>query len=229
MKGTDNTPPEVDGQPAQPQTGPSDADASLWTADITPTMIENRQVTVVTYNPRQLNAVYLFNQNDPPFDESKLSDIQSGRQITYTLEIPTVATQTIDVILPLMNVTYWTDDLLPTPYLTTVTVQFDDQPGQTVIATMPNMGNGLLMTQFPFAIGPLGTGIDTATKVLTVTVDTQDDIYTLGPRVCRPVRVENTAWLCSEQAGCISSTVIKEPERPMTEHLYLPILLKSSP
>jgi uncharacterized repeat protein (TIGR01451 family) len=231
MKGIDNTPPTVEGQPARLlKTSHDRFGASLWTADISPTMTADDQLTVVTDNPRQLNAVYLFDKNDPPFDESALSDFQNERKtLTYTFEIPTVETQTLDAIVPFMDVTYWTDDLQPNPYLTTVTVRFGDQPVQTVVANMPNMGNGLLMTQFPFAIGPLGTDIATATKVLTVTVDTQDDIYTLGPRVCRPVRIENTAWLCSQQAGCISSTVTNAPPRPMTEGIYLPIILKAYP
>ena len=109
----------------------------------------------------------------------------------------------------------------------TVTVEFDGQR-HTVVANDPNLGNGLLMTQFPFTIGPLSDTI-TSTKVLTVTVDTEDSVYTLGPRVCRPVYVENTAWLCSDQVGCISSTVTNVPDdfRPPT--IYLPIILKSYP
>jgi uncharacterized repeat protein (TIGR01451 family) len=231
MKGTNHAPPEVDGVPAHElSTTAPNSGATIWTAVITPTVTTGSVVTITTENPRELNAVYLFDKNDPPFDESALSGFQNERKpLTYTLEIPTVETQTLDVILPFMDVTYWTDDLQPNPYLTTVTVQFDDQPAQTVVANMPNMGNGLLMTRFPFAIGPLGTDIDTATEVLTVTVDTQDDIYTLGPRVCRPVRIENTAWLCSQQAGCISSTVTNAPRRPMTGGFYLPIILKPSP
>jgi hypothetical protein len=69
-------------------------------------------------------------------------------------------------------------------------------------------------------------------KVLTVTVDTEDSVYTLGPRVCRPVYIENTAWLCSQQAGCISATATNIPEdlvRPGAGDIYLPIILKSYP
>ena len=87
------------------------------------------------------------------------------------------------------------------------------------------------MTQFPFTIGPFSDTI-TATKVLTVTVDTEDSVYTLGPRVCRPVYIENTAWLCSDQVGCISATATNIPEdfvRPSAGDIYLPIIQKSSP
>jgi hypothetical protein len=66
------------------------------------------------------------------------------------------------------------------------------------------------MIQFLFTIGPF-SGTTTSSKVLTVIVDTEDTIYTLGPRVCRPVYVENTAWLCSQQAGCVSSTATNAP------------------
>ena len=95
----------------------------------------------------------------------------------------------------------------------------------------PNLGSGLLMTQFPFTIGPFSDTI-TSTKVLTVTVDTEDSVYTLGPRICRPVYIENTAWLCSQQAGCVSATATNIPKgfvRPGAGGLYLPIILKSYP
>ena len=93
----------------------------------------------------------------------------------------------------------------------------------------PNLGNGLLMTQFPFTIGPF-TDTITSTKVLTVTVDTEDSVYTLGPRVCRPVYIKNTAWLCSDQVGCIPDTVTNIPDGFMPPgRIYLPLILKSSP
>ncbi len=67
-------------------------------------------------------------------------------------------------------------------------------------------------------------------KVPTVTVDTEDSVYTLGPRVCRPVYIENTAWLCSDQVGCVSDTVTNIPIGFMPPgRIYLPIILKSSP
>ena len=130
---------------------------------------------------------------------------------------------------PFMDITYWTDSSPPEFDMrrTTVTVQFDGQ-SHTVVANDPNLGNGLLMTEFPFTIGPFDT--ITSTKVLTVTVDTEDSVYTLGPRVCRPVYIKNTAWLCSDQVGCISDTVWNIPPdfRP-PGGIYLPIILKSSP
>ena len=91
------------------------------------------------------------------------------------------------------------------------------------------MGNGLLMTQFQFETGPFTDTFTSTTKVLSLTVDTQDDIYTLGPRICRPVYIENTAWLCSQQAGCISATATNIPKdfRPPVKGIYLPIILKS--
>jgi hypothetical protein len=133
------------------------------------------------------------------------------------------------VILPFMDITYWTDDLLPDTRTTTVTVQYNDQPSQTIAVNDPNLGNGLLMTQFPFTIGPFSDTI-TSTKVLTVTVNTEECVYTLGPRVCRPVYIKNTAWLCSDQVGCISDTVTNIPDgfRP-PGGIYLPLILKSRP
>jgi hypothetical protein len=80
------------------------------------------------------------------------------------------------------------------------------------------------MTRFRFTIGPL---TETHTlRDLIITVNTEDSIYTLGPRICRPVYIENTAWLCSDQAGCISSTVVNAPPRPMTNGIHLPLILK---
>jgi uncharacterized repeat protein (TIGR01451 family) len=232
MKKTDNSPPTVGGQPAQlVMTSTNSFDASLWTAPITPAMVANGEVTVVTHNPRQLNALFLFNEEDPPFDETALDDFaKTTKTFTYTLDMPSVATKTIDVILPFMDITYWTDSSPPEidTRRTTVTVKFDGQ-SDTLTVNDPNLGNGLLMTQFPFTIGPFTETI-TSTKVLTVTVDTEDSVYTLGPRLCRPVYIENTAWLCSDQVGCVSDTVTNIPPdfRP-PGRIYLPIILKSSP
>jgi uncharacterized repeat protein (TIGR01451 family) len=231
MKGTSHTPPTVGGNPAQLLTTSTNSfGASLWTAAITPAMIASGEVTVITHNPRELNALFLFDKDDPPFDEAALDDFyDTTKTFTYTLEMPSVVTQTMDVILPFMDITYWTDDLLPDTRITEVTVEFDGQ-SHTVAANDPNLGNGLLMTQFPFTIGFISGTIDS--KVLTVTVDTEDSVYTLGPRVCRPVYIENTAWLCSQQAGCISATATNIPEdlvRPGAGGIYLPIILKSHP
>ena len=230
MKETDNISPTVGGHPAQlVMTSTNSFGASLWTAPITPTMIASGEVTVVTHNPRELNALFLFDANDPPFEQTALDDFYNTVvTFTYSLDIPSVETQTIDVILPFMDITYWTDDLLPDTRATTVTVEFDGQ-SDTVTVNVPNLGNGLVMTQFPFTIGPLSDTI-TSTKVLTVTVDTEDSVYTLGPRVCRPVYIKNTAWLCSDQVGCIPDTVTNIPDGFMPPgRIYLPIIQKSSP
>jgi len=230
MKETDNISPTVEGHPAQRErTSSNSFGASLWTAPITSAMVANGEVTVVTYNPRQLNALFLLNANDPPFDEAALDDFYNTTvTFTYALDIPSVATKTIDVILPFMDITYWKDDLHPDARTTMVTVEFDDQ-SHTIPANDPNLGNGLLMTEFPFTIGPLSDAI-TSTKVLTVTVDTEDSIYTLGPRVCRPVYIKNTAWLCSDRVGCVSDTVTNVPEDFQPPGgIYLPIILKSHP
>jgi hypothetical protein len=106
-------------------------------------------------------------------------------------------------------------------------VEFKGQP-YVAVANDPNLGNGLLMTQFTLPIGPLVNEV-VQTEVLTVTVDTQDSIYTFGPRICRPVYIENTAWLCSDQAGCISATAQNIPENFRPPSIYLPIILKSYP
>jgi uncharacterized repeat protein (TIGR01451 family) len=230
MKETDNISPTVEGHPAQlVRTSSNSFGASLWTAPITSAVIVGDAVTVVTHNPRELNALFLFDEDDPPFDKVALDDFYNTVvTYTYALDIPSVETQTIGVILPFMDITYWKDDLPHDPRLTEITVEFDGQ-SHTVLVNDPNLGNGLLMTQFPLTIRPL-SGPITATKVLTVTVDTEDSLYTLGPRVCRPVYIENTAWLCSNQAGCVSDTVINSPPdivRPGS--IYLPLILKSSP
>jgi len=232
VKGANDIYLTVDGtQATRIATSSNQMGSSLWSAPITTDAVASGVVTVVTGSPRRLNALFLFDENDPPFDEAALDDFFSTtKTFTYTLDMPSVVTQTMDVILPFMDITYWTDDLLPDDRMTTVTVEFDGQ-SHTVSANDPNLGNGLLMTQFPFTIGPF-TDTITSTKVLTVTVDTEDDIYTLGPRVCRPVYIENTAWLCSQQAGCISDTATNIPEDflpPGAGDLYLPLILKSYP
>lgn len=229
MKYTDNTAPQVEGQSAQLEvtTNNTPWGASLWSAPITSGMVADNEVTVITNNPRNLNALFLFDADDPPFEPSTLYDTYNTmRTFSYTLEIPSVATQTMDVILPFMDITYWWDNLEPDTRATTVTVEFDGKD-ESIVANDPNLGNGLLMTQFPFTIGPF-TDTITSAKVLTVTVDTEDSIYTLGPRICRPVYIENTAWLCSQQAGCIASTVTNIPENfDPPGGIYLPIILES--
>jgi hypothetical protein len=229
MKRSDHISPTVAGQPAQRLwTTANSFGASLWSAPITPALATNGQVSVTTQDPRDLNALFLFNKDDPPFHPQTLYDIyQTSKSFTYTLDIPSVESQTIDVLLPYMDVTYWQDEPLPDTRLTTVTVEFNGQT-HTAVANDPNLGNGLLMTQFAFAIDPF---VDTAvkTEVLTVTVDTQDSIYTFGPRVCRPVYIQNTAWLCSDQAGCISDYVENPPVNFRPPTIYFPIILKSGP
>lgn len=223
----------VDGSQAERvATSNNDVGASLWSSRITTDAVDSGSITVFTNSPRRLNAIFLFDQDDPPFDMAALDDFYgTTKTFTYKLELPSVATRTMDVIVPFMDITYWRDqDLLPDTRVTEVRVEFDDQE-HTVVASDPNLGNGLLMTQFPFTINPFSDTI-TSTKVLTVTVDTEDSVSTLGPRVCRPVLVENTAWLCSQQAGCISDTVTNIPEGfmpPTAGDLYLPIIYKTSP
>jgi uncharacterized repeat protein (TIGR01451 family) len=234
MKGTDNTAPRVDSQPAQPLRIISDGfGASLWTSAITPTTVgDSQMVTVTTWNPPELNAIFLFDEDDPPFDERDLRVFaEAPTTFTYTLEIPSVKASTMDVLLPFMDITYWTDSSPPEfdGRMITVTVELEGEPTQTILANEPNMGNGLLMTQFPINLRSF-TDTITKTRVLTITVDTEDDaVYTLGPRVCRPVYVENTAWLCSKEAGCISATTRNIPEDFAPLSIYLPIILKSSP
>jgi uncharacterized repeat protein (TIGR01451 family) len=229
MKGLNNTPPTIAGLPAQRVTTSQNSfGASLWSANIPAEALADRQVTVVSQNPRELGAVFLFDQADPPFDQNALDDfVETTKTFTYSLDLPSVTTQTMAVLLPLMDITYLTDDLLPDSRPTTVTVQFDGQ-SHTLTANDPNLGNGLLMTQFPFEIGPLDQ--TSLTKILTVTVATADSIYTLGSRICRPVYIENTAWLCSQQAGCISATARNLPGNYSPPHgVRLPIILKSYP
>jgi uncharacterized repeat protein (TIGR01451 family) len=204
--------------------------ASLWSAPVTTQAIQSGQVSVISNSPRRLNAIFLFEGDKPVFETSAFYDVNKGTYTTtYTLDIPSVQTQTMDVILPFMDITYWQDILPPQldTRMTTVTVQLEGRPPQRAVANDPNIGNGLLMTQFPLDIGPL-SHVVTATKQLTITVDTQDSIYTLGPRICRPVYVENTAWLCSKEAGCISAWVDNPPEHFAPPSVYLPIIFKSS-
>jgi uncharacterized repeat protein (TIGR01451 family) len=236
MKGINHIPPTVGGQPAlQVVTSTKSFSASLWSASITPTGTTGDQVTVITHNPRELNALFLFDKNDPPFEKRTLEDffdtVSTGQPkvFTYTFDLPSVATQTIDMIMPFMDITYLTDNkpIQVDTRLTTATMEFADQP-RTVVVNDPNLGNGLMMTQFLFDIGPLTDRV-TTTEILTVTVDTQDSVYTLAPRVCRPVYIENTAWLCSDQAGCISATATNIPDNFRPPSIYLPIILKSYP
>jgi uncharacterized repeat protein (TIGR01451 family) len=233
MKGAGNTAPRVEGQPAHVLTSTHNAfGASVWTTTVTSAMIEAGEVTVVTDNPRELNALFLFDAKDPPFDERDLRVFaEAPTTFTYTLEIPSVEASTMDVLLPFMDITYWTDSSPPEfdGRMITVTAELEGEPSQTILANQPNMGNGLLMTQFPINLRPF-TDTITKTKVLTITVDSEDDaVYTLGPRVCRPVYVENTAWLCSDRAGCISATTRNIPENFAPLSIYLPIILKSYP
>lgn len=222
----DGEAPLVAGQPARlARTSRQSFGASLWSAEITPALLAEGEIAVTVLDTRSLNAAFLFDAADPPFVEQLLDDFyDTTRTFTYTVDIPSVETQSIDVLLPLMDVTYWKDDLLPDSRPTRITMEFNDQ-SRTTLVNDPNLGNGLLLVDFAFTIGPLTRTI-TATETLTITVDTDDSVYTLGPRICRPVYIENTAWLCSPQAGCLSATAKNLPRdfKPLT--YYLPIILR---
>lgn len=231
MKTTQNSPPEVEGIPAMlEKINENEFGASLWSAPITSAMLAAGEVTIITRDPRNLNAVFLFDADDPPFDQAVLDVFfNTTKPYSYTLDIPSVTTQTIDIILPFMDITYLTDNSPPLPDTrkTSVTVQFDGQ-SHTIRTDTPNLGNGLFIAQFPFEIGPLDSEV--VTKTVAITVSTENSVYTLGPRICRPVYIENTAWLCSEQAGCISDTVRNVPGNfvPPSGRIYFPFILKSS-
>lgn len=225
VSGQVTTPPTIGGQPAQQLAASNNSfGASIWTADLTPEMLTDGQITVVTHDPCQLNAVFLFDKHDPPFDLTALDDFTAtSKTFTYTLDLPSVMTQTMSMLLPFLDLNYW-DGSQPNTALTTVTTHFDQQ-SQTLRANQPNLGNGLLLTHFPLTIGPQEQKV--VTKSLTVQVTTEDSLYTLGPRICRPVLIENTAWLCSDKAGCISATAANVPENFMLPNaIYLPIILK---
>jgi uncharacterized repeat protein (TIGR01451 family) len=226
MKGVDNAAPTVNGQVAQLVVSSTNSfSASLWSAHFTPTSVNDRkEVVVTTENPRKLNALFFFKEGDPPFVQELLHDFQETTHTTsFQVELPSVAPKTMDVILPIMDITYWTDSLEPDTRVTTATVRFK-QDNHTVVVNQPNVGNGLVMTKFPLEIGPVSNAA-TSTEWLTVTVETEDSVYTLGPRICRPVRLDNKALFCSTQAGCISDTVANAPIAPS---VYLPLIRKNS-
>ena len=230
MKYTDNITPTVEEQPANllvTSSGP--ISASIWSAAIPPSALQKGRITIITQNPRELNAIFLFKENDPPFVETELDGFQNTtKTFTYTFDVPSVTTETVDVIIPFMDITYWKDNMQPDNRLTTVTVKYNGRTSQSVTANNPNLGNGLLMTQFSIDIGPI-SGTITSTATLEVTVDTEDSVYTVGPRICRPLYIANTAWLCSKQAGCISDTVINEPPNlKYPAELFFPFITKDA-
>jgi uncharacterized repeat protein (TIGR01451 family) len=233
MKGTNNVIPTVGGHPAQLVTTSSinGFGASLWSASFTPTMVASNQVvTVTTWNSNELNklnALFLFDKDYPPFDETTLGALHQNETETfnYTLEIPPGITQTTYVILPMMDISYWRDGQ-PDTRVTTVTVQVDDRHSSPAITNNPNLGDGLLMPKFSFVTDTSSETI-TSTVALTVNVVTEDSVYILGPRICWSVWIKNTAWLCSRQAGCISDTVANPPLG--VSGIYLPLILRSSP
>lgn len=228
MKYTNNVTPTVSGQPAQLVTINNNSfGASLWTATIPQSALDNGQLTIVTQNPRNLNAIFLFDKSDPPFVKEELEAFQNTtKTFTYTLDIPSVTTQTIDIIMPFMDITDYRDNGQLDPRLTTITVKYNNQVLRPFTVNTSNQGNGLVMAQFPIDIGPISGNI-TSTATVAVTVDTEDSVYTLGPRICRPVYIANTAWLCSKQAGCISDTIINKPSNlKYPVELFLPIINK---
>ncbi|MCB0168268.1 MAG: DUF11 domain-containing protein, partial [Anaerolineae bacterium] len=181
MKHTNNVTPTVAGQPSNLMTINNNSfGASIWTATIPQSALDNGQLTIVTQNPRNLNAIFLFDKGDPPFAKEELDAFQNTtKTFTYTLDIPSVTTQTIDVIIPFMDITYQNDNGQPDNRLTTVTVKYNDHILHPFTVDTPNQGNGLVMAQFPIDIGPISETI-VSTATLEVTVDTEDSIYTLG-------------------------------------------------
>lgn len=195
--------------------------ASVWAAEVTQTMVDKGSIQVTTEHPNQLDAILLFEGNLPPFDLKAVTGTSTGMyKQTYTFDVPSVSKGQLNVLYPILDV------IAQPQRMTTVTVEFNGNSSVKKF-TQPNMNDGLTFISFPFDLHEFN---DELIKKLPVTVslETEDPfVWSLGPRVCRPVYIENTAWLCSKQAGCISSTVRNSPPHLKYPHeVYLPIIMK---
>ena len=192
---------------------------SIWSVPIPPELSEESgSITVTTDHPEQLNAILLF-AGDSPFHTGAVMQTTADLKYTqeYTFDVPQTSLGKLNVLYPLLDVTNGANE-------TVITVSFNGQ-SLTKKFTIPNMNNGLNFTGFPFDLNDLG---DEAVQNLpvTISVETEDPfVWSLGPRVCRPVYVKNTAYLCSDQAGCFSATDQNIP--PGFPAIFLPLILKN--
>ena len=222
MKGINNDTPTVDGKLAELiDSSNNEIGATLWAAPITPTLeVDRKVVTITTANPDRLNALFLFDKDDEPFPPEIVDDFQDkSRTFNHTLTIPPGFSQTTSVILPVMDIV---DDPNDTRR-TTITVKVDDVLSALPSTHDPNVGNGLLLPKFSFLSNPISDPMALTAEVVTM-IESQDSVYMLPPQICRMVSITNTAQLCSQQAGCVSTTIRNDPLE--SGHMYLPIILK---
>ena len=220
-----NTGPTVDNQATTLVTKTvSIPGASVWAAALTQAMINTGSIQVTTEHPDQLDAILLFEGQLPPFDLQAMKETSTGSYFqTYTFDVPSVTEGELNVLYPILDV------IAQAQQMTTMTVEFN---GTAVVKkfTQPNMNDGLAFISFPFDLHEFDDQV-VKNLPLNISLETEDNfVWSLGPRVCRPVYIENTAWLCSLQAGCISDTVQNVPGNYSPPfHIYLPAILKSSP
>jgi hypothetical protein len=88
-----------------------------------------------------------------------------------------------------------------------ITVNLVGQQHQ-LIADTPNLGDGLFLAQFPIDIKP--ATVSTATNLLTVQIDAQNSVSTLGP------------WLCAKTVEVILPPIPWQAR----SIIYLPIVKK---
>lgn len=211
--------PGVDGLPAQRVSGTPPAGASVWSAAITPAMIERGSMAISTNYPQQLNAVLLF-AGDPPFERRAMTEtIALSYTQVFTFDVPSATEGELNVLYPVL-------DVLDHGQMTTVTVDFD---GDSVTRrfNQPNMNPGLTVIPYPFDLRKLDSAVEELP--VAISLETEDPyVWSLGPRVCRPVYVKNTAWLCSDQAGCINTSDEITPPGFAPPAAYFPIILKGA-
>jgi hypothetical protein len=187
---------------------------------LTEAMLVDGLLKLQTNTPDRLSAILLYEGAASPFSVANLDhSLAYTESYTYSLqaEFPNVP---VEVELPIIDVRFW--DLGSDPdvdtRVTTVTVQINDN--QDSVAFMhpnPGIGNGLRLESFAFNDLPAGV------HTLYINVDTEDSLYFLSPHICRSPFVSNTAYLCSDQVGCLSTTAVNNGRG-----IYLPIILKSS-
>lgn len=211
--------PGVDGLPAQRVSGTPPAGASIWSAAITPAMIERGSLAISTNYPQQLNAVLLF-AGDPPFERRAMTETTalSYTQV-FTFDVPSATEGELNVLYPVL-------DVLDHGQMTTVTVEFDGD-SVTKRFNQPNMNPGLTVIPFPFDLRKLDSAVEE--RPVAISLESEDSyVWSLGPRVCRPVYVKNTAWLCSDQAGCITTWDEITPPGFAPPAVFFPVILKGA-
>ena len=196
---------------------------SIWKGRFTPQTIENASVISITVKKmttnEKLNAIILYNADEILFNPDTI-EFYHNEQVSknYTMTLSSGLTETVKVLLPVVDIVDGVFDARPV----TVSLKLGEQQEPAITTVDPNLGDGLLMYNVNFTM-PFNLGDISPLVTATLDISTKDSIHVLEPIICRSTYVKNTAQICSDKAGCVSTTLWNPPLEPSA---YLPLIAK---